>query len=77
MVLDGGFHKPAANIQLARCNHARWQRCPGTDNWTWNDVRAADRGLTAEEQRTGGYLCLEEVPADIPEAVPAQAPTAR
>lgn len=78
VVLDGGFEKPAANIQLARCNYAPDGRgASGNDNWTWNDVRAADRGLTAEEQRTGGYLRLEEVPADIAEAVPAQAPAAR
>ena len=78
VVLDGGFQKPAANIQLARCNYAPdGKGVTGTDNWTWNDVRAADRGLTGEELRTGGYLRLEEVPADIAEAVPAQAPAAR
>lgn len=77
VVLDGGFKKPAANIQLARCNYAPdGKGVSGTDNWTWNDVRAADRGLTAEEQRAGGYRRLEEVPADIADTVPAQAPTA-
>ena len=78
VVLDGGFKKPAANIQLARCNYAPDGRgASGNDNWTWNDVRAADRGLTAEEQRSGGYLRLEEVPVDVAEAVSAQAPIAR
>lgn len=78
VVLDGGFEKPAANIQLARCNYAPdGKGVTGTDNWTWNDVRAADRGLTAEEQRTGGYLSLEEVPSELAEAVEGSAPLKR
>lgn len=71
VVLDGGYGTPAAHIQLARGDFAPDGRgATGSEAWTWNDLRAAERGLTPEEQRDGGYLPLEEMPlafaADVP-----------
>ena len=75
VVLDGGFGSPAAGVQLARGDYAPdGKGASGGEAWVWNDLRAAERGLTAEEQRDGGYLSLEAAPDGFAEAVPAKAP---
>lgn len=71
VVLDGGYGTPAAHIQLARVNYAPdGKGATGSEAWTWNDLRAAERGLTPEEQRDGGYLPLKEVPTAFTAEVP-------
>lgn len=75
VVLDGGFGSPAAGVQLARGDYAPdGKGASGGEAWVWNDLRAAERGLTAEEQRDGGYLSLEVAPEGFADAVPAKAP---
>lgn len=75
VVLDGGFGSPAAGVQLARGDYAPdGKGASGGEAWVWNDLRAAERGLTAEEQRDGGYLSLETAPEGFADAVPAKTP---
>lgn len=75
VVLDGGFGSPAAGVQLARGDYAPdGKGAPGGEAWVWNDLRAAERGLTTEEQRDGGYLSLEVAPDGFADAVPAKTP---
>lgn len=75
VVLDGGFGSPAAGVQLARGDYAPdGKGAPGGEAWVWDDLRAAERGLTAEEQRDGGYLSLEAAPEGFADAVPAKTP---
>lgn len=74
VVLDGGFDNPAAGIQLARGDYAPdGKGVSGKDDWEWNDLHAAERGLSVEEQKAGGYLSLEAVPDSFAESVPAKA----
>lgn len=73
VVLDGGFGSPAAGVQLARGDYAPdGKGASGGEAWVWNDLRAAERGLTAEEQRDGGYLSLEVAPDGFADAVLAK-----
>lgn len=75
VVLDGGFGSPAAGVQLARGDYAPdGKGASGGEAWVWNDLRAAERGLTAEEQRDGGYLSLDPAPDGFAGTVPAKAP---
>ncbi|MFR8276051.1 MAG: hypothetical protein ACLU98_06830 [Desulfovibrio fairfieldensis] len=75
VVLDGGYGTAGAGIQLARCDYAPdGKGASGQDAWMWDDLRAAERGLTAEEQREGGYLSLEAAPDGFADPVPAKAP---
>ena len=75
VVLDGGFGSPAAGVQLARGDYAPdGKGASGGEAWVWNDLRAAERGLTAEEQRDGGYLSLETAPEGFADAVLAKTP---
>ena len=75
VVLDGGFGGPAAGVQLARGDYAPGGKgASGKDAWVWNDLRAAERGLTPEEQKEGGYLSLEAAPDSFADPVPAKAP---
>lgn len=75
VVLDGGFGSPAAGVQLARGDYAPdGKGASGGEAWVWNDLRAAECGLTAEEQRDGRYLSLEVAPEGFADAVPAKAP---
>lgn len=75
VVLDGGFGSPAAGVQLARGDYAPdGKGASGGEAWVWNDLRAAERGLTAEEQRDGGYLSLDAAPEGFADAVPAKTP---
>lgn len=75
VVLDGGFNGPAAGIQLARGDYAPdGKGASGKDTWIWNDLRAAERGLTSAEQQEGGYLPLDAVPEGFADGVPDKAP---
>lgn len=75
VVLDGGIGGPAAGVQLARGDYAPdGKGASGKDAWVWNDLRAAERGLTPDEQKEGGYLSLDPAPDGFAGTVPAKAP---